>query len=84
MNKYNDGGRNGNEGEHYAELFNVTANIEPGWREGGGVVDMPCEPEQWVEVQYRMGHIDRSKTCNYFWHHDNNPYDIVAYRILSE
>lgn len=54
-----------------------------GWIVWEGGRESPI-PMYWVvEYKLRSGDVSKAKASQLFWHHDNGPTDIIAYRILG-
>lgn len=73
------------DGEHYAELG---VSDSGGWIEWGGAVstdddDAPVSMGARVAVRRRNGNTDEATADQFPWWHDNDPDDIIAYRVLT-
>ena len=53
------------------------------WTPWHGAYWCPVDSDCLVEVTLRSGHKNSYQASTYAWSHDNQPHDIIAYRIIK-
>lgn len=72
------------DGAAYFALAGEAAYVGNGsWTPWHGADWWPVEPDCLVEVTLRNKDRNTDQAGSYLWKHDNQPYDIIAYRIIK-
>lgn len=66
-----------------ADAMMTARNNDDGWIEWNGG-ERPVQGDTFVEVKCRDDATDRDKASAYYWHHNGDYCDIVAYRVIEK
>ena len=68
---------------YFALAGEAAYGVNEAWTPWNGADWCPVDPGRLVEVTLRSKYRGKDQAGAYAWEHDNQPYDIIAYRIVK-